>query len=378
MKNITLFLFLLFTFSISLFAIDEDTIYAGILTFKRLDNIELNVIQGKFEIATGIRNEKVLTPSDGKLKIRVNQNNVGVYEGEVLKFEGSFIRLNGLKDINVFGIKTNKENTLYKYTGNLIIVAQDNQLKLINMVNVEDYLVGVLKAECGDLDNPEFLKTMAIVTRTYTLKNMYRHIGYDLCDQVHCQVYQGLNGVSEKIMNAIHETKDKVIVDNSMNLINSVFHSNSGGQTIGSEKVWTYKESYLKAKVDPYSAYGYHYAWTHTIPLEKWKNYVAAKTGTPVISLNFKNQYSRNDYYYCNETKIPLKDIRRDFNLNSTFFICKQEGDTVTFEGRGYGHGVGLSQEGANYMGKKGFKHTDIIKYYYSGVQIVDYHSLSK
>lgn len=376
MKRVLLILSILFNFLSNSFAGNTDTIFAGILTYKRLEKIEFHVREGVYEVWTNGKKDFEMNINE-KVAISAERDFVKIYSGDTLTSKNFLIRFNGTKDENIFGVRllNERDTTIYKYEGGLLVTAVGKRLKLINIVSVEEYLKGVMKAECGELDEEEFLKAMAVVSRTYTLRNMYRHVGegYDLCDKVHCQVYKGMNDVSDKIIKAIEETTDEVIVDKSRNLINAVFHSNSGGQTLGAESVWSSKESYLKSKSDPFSAYGIRYVWTKTISVEDFKKYISKKTGTAPPKLSLRTQFNRDDLYYSPEIKIPLNEMRNDLSFNSTYFISKQEGDYITFEGRGNGHGVGLSQEGASRMAKQGHKYNDIIRYYYSGIDIINY-----
>jgi stage II sporulation protein D len=87
--------------------------------------------------------------------------------------------------------------------------------------------------------------------------------------------------------------------------------------------------------------------------------------------LNF-SQLSRAAVYRAGTFTLPLRQIRTDLNLRSSFFSLKVEGDSVILKGRGYGHGVGLCQEGAMVMASKGFDYKQIIDFYYTGVRITD------
>ena len=90
-----------------------------------------------------------------------------------------------------------------------------------------------------------------------------------------------------------------------------------------------------------------------------------------VTMLNF-SQITRLSDYRVGTFSIPLMEIRTDLGLRSTFFSVKVEGDSVILNGRGYGHGVGLCQEGAMAMASKGFDFKKIIEFYYKGVVILD------
>jgi stage II sporulation protein D len=94
-------------------------------------------------------------------------------------------------------------------------------------------------------------------------------------------------------------------------------------------------------------------------------------TGNDTSSYSFSQLTRQNDYRIGNFS-LPFRQIRNDLNLRSTFFSVFREGELIVFKGRGYGHGVGLCQEGAMVMAARGFKFSDIIGFYYSGVIISD------
>jgi len=207
--------------------------------------------------------------------------------------------------------------------------------------------------------------------------------GYNLCDQVHCQVYYG-TCQSSSIFEAVKSTHHLVIVDKDLNLIVAAFHSNSGGQTVNSEDIWGSKKEYLRSVKDTFSIGMPSYRWQKKMALTEWIRYLK-KYKYPVddsealnFATNFK-QYNRSVYLHYNHIKIPLKNIREELKLMSTFFDISLNAtkDTVIFSGRGFGHGVGLSQEGAMKMAKLGLNYKQIINFYYQNVILIDLKKLN-
>ena len=98
-------------------------------------------------------------------------------------------------------------------------------------------------------------------------------------------------------------------------------------------------------------------------------------TGVKVEYFNCDTSYVRSKYYYCSNKAILRTDIRRDWRLRSTYYTMEIEDESIIFKGRGYGHGVGMSQEGANKMAQLGFASKDIIQLYYVGVNVVEHKS---
>ena len=136
-----------------------------------------------------------------------------------------------------------------KYKGSLVIEKNSNGLNLINKVDVEEYLKGVLKSEMHPTWPKEALKAQAVLARTYTLAGK-RHGSYDLCGETHCQVYRGTAGESPNITQAVNETKGQILTYGGA-AAQTFFFSDSGGMTTSSEAVWGGAIPYLKPKADP-------------------------------------------------------------------------------------------------------------------------------
>jgi stage II sporulation protein D len=256
---------------------------------------------------------------------------------------------------------------------------------IINTVDIEKYIAGVVESESGTGSASEYYKLQSILCRTYLLAHLNRHVleGFEVCDDVHCQAY--LNEArSEAIKNAIFATRGLVVVDNDLNLITAAFHSNCGGQTVASQDVWAISTSYLKSIKDTFCLKGNHARWQRSISAEDWKAYLQLKRITPdslkvntTTVIPFSQADGRAIYYTDKDLKIPLKIIRADFQLKSTYFSIEQKGESVIFNGRGYGHGVGLCQEGAMRMAILKYSYTDILNFYYKDVHLVDLSQLS-
>lgn len=299
------------------------------------------------------------------------------------------------KSLNFFSQDINQSmftiisNNSYKkertYKGHLNVSVSSKKLKLINTLELENYVSSVVYAEVGKRRHPEFYKAQAVLVRTYALSHLYKHLseGFNLCDEVHCQVYYG-DAQSQTILNAIQSTHNEVIVDKDLNLIIAAFHSNSGGQTVNSEDIWGNKKEYLRSIIDTFSIGMPSYYWKKKLSLQEWLMYLK-KYNYPIkdsnalnYALNFK-QPERKIYLQYNSTKIPLKNIRDELHLMSTFFDIQVNPtkDTVIFSGKGFGHGVGLSQEGAMKMATMGFNYKDIIKFYYQDIILIDLKKLN-
>lgn len=262
------------------------------------------------------------------------------------------------------------------YSGSLFICHDLNGMMLINECDADDYIAGVVRAEGGPGKHPVYTRTQALITRTYTFRNINRHSsdGFNLCDGTHCQVYKGVTG-DTMIINAVKSTSGEVITTPDSILIISAFHSNCGGETSPSEFVWLTSLPYLVKVQDPYCTSSRNASWTRKISVEEWTgalrtNGYEGPAGNPSV-FTF-NQTSRLMYYTSGPFSLPLNSLRTTLGLRSSWFSVTVDGDSLLLNGRGYGHGVGLCQEGAMVMVQKGFGYTDIIKFYYPGVIILN------
>ncbi len=261
------------------------------------------------------------------------------------------------------------------YEGDLLITTINaTALKIINDVDFETYLAGVVQSEIYG-SYSDIFRIQAIISRTWALRNMNKHAseGYNFCDHVHCQAYQN-RCVRPDIMLGTIQSSGETIVDADGALIETPFHSNSGGQTCNSEDVWRASLPYLRSVQDTFSYRMKQSDWTKVIPQDKWLSYFK-KTH----KLNTDDPTVRDSLlHFTQETRRPeimgvrLTRVRSDFQLKSTFFSVSVDPNTnnVVLNGHGYGHGVGLSQEGTIRMVSLGYSYDDIIRHYYSGASI--------
>ncbi len=276
---------------------------------------------------------------------------------------------------DIFSVRTiGKTQLKQSYSGDLKCLPDFGALLLINICNIESYIAGVVKSEGGSGKNAEYFKTQAVIARTYLYRYFDKHAAdhFNLCDNTHCQAYNGLT-TDSLIIRAALETKGEVILGADTLPIIAAFHSNCGGETSPSEDVWLSSQTYLKKVKDPYCLTSRNARWNKSISLEEWIAYLrkSGYTGDAgnTLLLNF-SQITRSTDYKAGSFSLPLRQIRNDLSLRSTFFSVAVNGDSVILKGRGYGHGVGLCQEGAMAMADKGFNYKQIIGFYYTGVSI--------
>lgn len=260
------------------------------------------------------------------------------------------------------------------------ITSVKNSLKLVNVTSLEIYIAGVIESEVGPRAPAEYYKSQAILCRTYALSHLRRHEAEDfnLCDRVHCQVYKSRSVKNPKIIEAARYTRGQVLVDEKLELITAAFHSNCGGQTANSEDVWNKSVSYLKSVKDTFCLREPNARWVKEIPQDKWMNYLSEVCSYPTNDSNYRQLVcstepkGRTVLLGDKIHSIQTKEVRNDFNLKSAYFGIRQEDLKIKLEGKGYGHGVGLCQEGAMRMARLGYSFSKILHFYYTGVNIVN------
>ena len=266
----------------------------------------------------------------------------------------------------------------YGYVSNITIKLKDNE-EVLN-IPLEEYIIGVVAGEVPATFNIETLKVQAIIARTYALKRYNKKNNYDLENSVSNQVYLSKEKMQEKwnekfdiyykkIQLATDDTRGLVILyDNK--LIDALYFSLSTGKTENSEEVFKNKIPYLRS-VDS--------SWDKNITKIKDKKIISndeikkkfnIKDKTLSIQVNKKTSIGNCKTIILNDKEYSCMDFRIKLGLKSTNFNIIQKEDSFIFETIGYGHGVGLSQYGANELSKKGYTYKEIINHYYTDVQI--------
>lgn len=265
------------------------------------------------------------------------------------------------------------------YPGRIEITRTGDLLTVVDQVPIEIYVAGVVQSEAGDNKAMEYYKLQAVSCRTYAITAARRHLaeGFGLCDGTHCQVFKGICRL-DSIKQAVLATKDLVVVDADIRPIHATFHSNCGGETMNAEDLWSRSERYLVSAVDTFCLHQPHATWRKTMPRTQWLGYLSrtygldpADSASVFAVTNFAPQ-CRSLYIDGARPLIPLEQVRTDMKFNSALFNIWPNGDELVFDGRGFGHGVGLCQEGAMRMARLGIPFTDILHQYFAEVHLVD------
>lgn len=270
------------------------------------------------------------------------------------------------------------------YEGDFELEIRKEAINLINNLDLETYLEGVVESEGGPGQKVNFYKAQAVISRTYAMKywNKHKENGYNLCDRVHCQAYLHHRSTSVTIDSAVHQTRGLVMVNESGDLYPTYFHANCGGQTSEPHYVWNEEIPNLCSFKDTFCIHTQQATWEKKIPKDQWIKFLVDKYDYPVwdsTSLQLLQHYQQDQraaFYIHPIYGIPLRDLREQFKLKSTFFDAEIVGEEVLLHGRGFGHGVGLCQEGAMNMAKRGYTFDQILGYYYPQMKLVDRNTL--
>lgn len=282
-----------------------------------------------------------------------------------------------------------------------IVMKGDNTVKVyitkeekVETVNVEDYLIGVVSSEMLVSFNEEALKAQAVAARTYYFSKRNTKCtqaqGADICDTVHCQVYVskdekmkqwGSKGKEnyEKIKKAVYDTEGQVLTYKNELVKSPLFFSTSSGNTEDAKDVFGGDIPYLKPTSSPGEEGAPKFKTTTSMKINDVvkklnREFKSAKLTEGNIDSQIKlGERSSSGGVLelkVGNTTVRGTDFRRVLGLFSTNFTYNISGDEIVFNCLGYGHGVGMSQYGANAMGNEGKNYKDILTHYYSGVEI--------
>jgi stage II sporulation protein D len=283
------------------------------------------------------------------------------------------------------------------YHGALEVKQINGKLWVINMLDMEAYLKGVVPCEIGWISEEliEAAKAQAVAARTYAYAHMhqYAELGFDLYATIRDQVYKGMRAERQLTNQAVKETEAKVLTYQGLP-IEAKYHSTCGGRTADFNDAWPgTPPPYLRSVVCPYCTKSPHYTWKKALPKPEFFTRLRSQLTKIGISIPateliknvvlLRNARSKrvlrlNIITEENEYIVPGYHIRTVFGdahdpgglLKSNYITLVSTEDSVIIEGRGFGHGVGMCQFGALEMARQGKNYKDILTHYYSGVRI--------
>ena len=276
------------------------------------------------------------------------------------------------------------EEVKFKYMSNMTIRIKRNSTGNIDVVPIEEYIVGVVSGEVPISFEMDALKAQAVAARSYVLKQLEynKNKDYDVVDTVMNQVYLDSDQLKNRWGNdyesnlnkakaAVLETKGEYL-DCNGSVVEALFFSTSTGYTENSGEVFPTQQPYLKsvasmwdADVSPVFNDYFHFSLADFYRLlgVEYRNNVYVDVISTTSTGRIKQIKINNKVFSGDQVQYLL-------GLRSTFFTITQNGNSVDINTKGFGHGVGMSQYGAEGMALNGYKYDEILKYYYQGVEI--------
>lgn len=265
-----------------------------------------------------------------------------------------------------------------KYSGNIEVWKGSRGLYLINELPIEDYVKEVVMSEIGSNWEMEALKAQAVLARTYAIKQKRSNVNslFHITSSVIHQVYKG-NNSDARVAYAVEETKGEILTYNGIP-IEPFYHSTCGGVTENPEDVFGKSFPYLRSvesncDISPYSS------WSRKISLSEIEDVlnIPCIKEIEIKSYTSTKRAKELTIVHCSGTEtIKATDLRKALGwsrLPSTLFSISRDGDYILFEGKGYGHGVGLCQWSALQMAKEGKNYKEILSFFYPGTTIEIY-----
>jgi stage II sporulation protein D len=266
------------------------------------------------------------------------------------------------------------------YRGTLEVSRVEKNVTVINEVPVESYLLSVVPSEIPAGWEEDALKAQAVAARTYAYHQMARKKGnYHVSAGTTSQVYKGISSEDRRTTRAVSKTRGMIMTFDGKPIL-ALFHSTCGGKTADDSDVWNGGDIfYLKSVKCDYCIGSEHYQWKERIPIRDIETYVRRKYRDiqGIESLSFDKRNDRIVQVRIRHSRgtltIPGNTFRLLFppkTLRSLYFDARGAGDSIIFEGRGWGHGVGMCQWGARGLALKGSTWQEILKFYYKGINL--------
>jgi len=282
--------------------------------------------------------------------------------------------------VNIF---IRNDELTFNFNSNSVVRVFREKTQTIDRVPIEEYVVGVISGEVPVSFELEALKAQAVASRTYVMFQMQKNLknDYDVVDTVNNQVYLDNEILKEKwgedYTSNINKMRQVVLdttgeyLEYDGKIVEALFFSTSTGMTENSEEIFSSEVPYLRSVVSTWDEISPIYTDTKSFKKEEFYNLLKLKYQENLkIEIISKTSTGRIQEIKINDKLFTGKDICSSLKLRSTFFDIIEYDDKIVVNTKGYGHGVGMSQYGAQGMAKEGYTYDEILKYYYSGVEI--------
>lgn len=306
----------------------------------------------------------ITSPFSGSIKIAFDESGILINRKPILK---TYIIVKNMgKSIEVDG---------RSYPGKMELILKDRTLYLINDIDIETYITGVVASEMPSGWPTEALKAQAVAARTYAynLLREKRDAFYDLTSTHIHQVYHGIHHASPNVLLAVESTKGEILTYRG-EIIEPYYHSHCSGKTESSFYIWGIDLPYLQSVRCSHS---HKRNWEISISKKKIAQRINLENvrKARILKRSPSGRVLKISFSDGKKNKIMSgEDLRRILGYNeikSTLFSIYEVRDSITFKGEGMGHGVGMCQWGAYEMAKKGYNHRQILFHYYKGVEIL-------
>lgn len=269
----------------------------------------------------------------------------------------------------------------FKYITNNFIRVKDVNTNKISEIPFEDYIKGVVAAEVPANFEKEALKAQAVASRSYAMYHMDESKEYDVTNNTSSQAYYTDEQLKEKwkdeyvtkiskIKEAVSKTAGEYLTYDGK-VANTMFFSTSTGVTENSEDVFVSALPYLRSVASTWDEQSPAYTDSYTFSLTDFYTKLNLPYDDKLeIKVLEKSSTGRTKTLLINNQTFKGRDVATKLKLRSNYFEIVRNESNVTITTKGFGHGVGMSQYGANGMAKEGYKYDQILKYYYKNTEI--------
>ncbi len=283
---------------------------------------------------------------------------------------------------NGSAISSGDSSTEISVSGLVRLVRRGNGFLVINRVDVEEYVKGVVPAEVSSTWHPEMLKAQAVAARTYALYQQMLSATreYDVAATVQDQVYRGKQGVDAGILRAVEETRGLVVTYQDAPIY-AAFSSTAAGLTEDAMNVWSKEYPYLKGVECPFDLMSPYYQWRSSFKLDTLEQNLRQQgfsvgtiaTMTPLSFSRGGRVAKLRILHSGGELVLRGEELRKAVGytiIPSTQFAIESIGRDVVLSGFGAGHAVGMCQWGAKELAELGYPFSTILQYYYPGTEL--------
>lgn len=341
-----------------------------------VQSVVFSTVQGEYILTGNGRQVAVIRKGD---MFFIDRTGSGLEVHDTLQSYGVFthLKFTGVSGENIFQVKPVFPSLPPKESDDALSISLfSDALRLINVLGLEKYIPGTVEAEGGFNAPSEYYKAQAVITRTFAVKNFHRHAheGFNLCDGIHCQAFNGKSRMNTQIYESTKNTRDEILVDVNGTPAITAYHASCGGITGQASVEWNRELPYLVPVTDPFCNDSRHRNWTVNMSVTEWDNYMEKKGYFGGSDQLFsKTDTGRQKYLDMKNKRLPLTEIREDLKLRSSYFYIENGNGKVIIHGHGYGHGLGMCQEGAMEMARVGYNYVDILMFYFRNLSLAHY-----